>query len=105
MSAITIRNLPEDVHAGLRRLAAARGQSVEAFVRNILAEAVQSAAQPDSTPAKATGMSEATFPWNGPPAGPPRPLPELWGALKGSVHIPPGTDLTAPLDEVWEAAT
>jgi plasmid stability protein len=100
MSAITIRNLPESVHAGLRGLAAARGQSVEAFVRNTLAEAVQStAAEGKST--KVTGMSEAGFPWNAPKTAP----PELWGALKGSVHIPPGTDLTAPLDEVWEAAT
>ncbi|MEJ0046213.1 MAG: hypothetical protein WDN04_08910 [Rhodospirillales bacterium] len=104
MSAITIRNLPEWVHAELRRLAAARGQSVEALVRNILAGAVQSAPRSNGSPAKATGMSEATFPWSAPPAGL-QPLPDLWGALKGSVYIPPGTDLTMPLDEEWEAAT
>ena len=104
MSAITIRNLPDTVHAGLRRVAAARGQSVEALVRNTLAETVQSADAMDAKPTKATGMSEATFPWNAPQTAP-SALPELWGALKGSVYIPPGTDLTAPLDEPWEAAT
>jgi plasmid stability protein len=103
MSAITIRNLPETVHAGLRGLAVARGQSVEAFVRNTLAELVQSAGTQGKSP-KATGVSEATFPWNTPQTAPPA-LPELWGALKGSVYIPPGTDLTTPLDEPWEAAT
>jgi plasmid stability protein len=103
MSAITIRNLPDTVHAGLRGLAAARGQSVEALVRHTLAELVQSGnTQGKST--KATGMSEATFPWNALQTAPPA-LPELWGALKGSVYIPPGTDLTAPLDEPWEAAS
>jgi plasmid stability protein len=103
MPAITIRNLPDTVHAGLRRLAAAAGQSVEAFVRNTLAETVQSAGT-ERKSTKATGMSEATFPWNTPHAVA-TASPELWGALKGSVYIPPGTDLTAPLDEPWEAAT
>ena len=28
---------------------------------------------------------------------------ELWGALRGTVTILPGTDLTAPTGEVWEA--
>jgi hypothetical protein len=28
---------------------------------------------------------------------------ELWGALKGSVHVPPETDLTAPVAEAWHA--
>jgi prevent-host-death family protein len=28
---------------------------------------------------------------------------ELWGALKGSVQISPGVDLTEGLGEVWEA--
>ena len=27
----------------------------------------------------------------------------LWGALKGSVHVPETTDLTAPLFERWKA--
>ncbi len=30
---------------------------------------------------------------------------ELWGAMRGSVTIPPGTDLTQPTGEVWEAET
>lgn len=32
-----------------------------------------------------------------------RPLPNLWGALRGSVTILPGTDLTAGTGEAWEA--
>ncbi|MBL8551822.1 MAG: hypothetical protein JNJ73_17680 [Hyphomonadaceae bacterium] len=39
MSAITIRNIPEDVHDGLRKRAAERRQSVEAFVRDLLKDA------------------------------------------------------------------
>jgi prevent-host-death family protein len=31
--------------------------------------------------------------------------PELWGAMRGSVTIAPGTDLTRPTGEVWEAET
>jgi prevent-host-death family protein len=27
----------------------------------------------------------------------------LWGAMKGSVTVLPGTDLTAPTGEVWKA--
>lgn len=30
-------------------------------------------------------------------------LTDLWGAMRGTVTIAPGTDLTAPLDEPWEA--
>ena len=30
---------------------------------------------------------------------------ELWGAMRGTVTIPPGTDLTQGTDEVWEADT
>lgn len=30
---------------------------------------------------------------------------ELWGALRGTVTIMPGTDLTAPTGEAWEAET
>jgi plasmid stability protein len=43
MSAITIRNLPDDVHEGLRRIAKARGQSVESLAR----EALIAVAQPE----------------------------------------------------------
>jgi prevent-host-death family protein len=32
-------------------------------------------------------------------------LPELWGAMRGSVKISPGADLTQPAGEVWEAET
>ena len=30
---------------------------------------------------------------------------QLWGAMRGTVVIPPGTDITAPTGEVWEAET
>jgi prevent-host-death family protein len=30
---------------------------------------------------------------------------ELWGAMRGSVKVAPGTDLTQPTEEVWEAET
>jgi prevent-host-death family protein len=30
-------------------------------------------------------------------------LPDLWGALRGSVTTPPDTDLTRGTDEVWQA--
>jgi plasmid stability protein len=39
MPTLTIRNLPEQVHAALRMLAAQDGLSVEAEVRNILTNA------------------------------------------------------------------
>jgi prevent-host-death family protein len=29
--------------------------------------------------------------------------PELWGAMRGTVKLAPGTDLTSGTDEVWEA--
>jgi antitoxin (DNA-binding transcriptional repressor) of toxin-antitoxin stability system len=32
-----------------------------------------------------------------------RPLPDLWGALRGSVRVLPGTDLTSGTAEPWEA--
>jgi len=28
---------------------------------------------------------------------------ELWGAMRGTVRVPPGTDLTQPTGEVWDA--
>jgi len=30
---------------------------------------------------------------------------ELWGAMRGTVIVAPGTDLTHSVDEVWEAET
>ncbi len=30
-------------------------------------------------------------------------MPELWGAMRGSVTVAPGTDLTAPTGEIWDA--
>ncbi len=40
MSAITIRNLPEETHLALKRRAAQNGRSTEAEVRDILRQAV-----------------------------------------------------------------
>jgi antitoxin (DNA-binding transcriptional repressor) of toxin-antitoxin stability system len=31
------------------------------------------------------------------------PVAELWGALRGTVRLSPGTDLTAATGEAWEA--
>ena len=30
---------------------------------------------------------------------------ELWGAMRGTITVAPGTDLTHCVDEVWEAET
>ncbi len=47
------------------------------------------------------GFAEVSQPWGPAPA---THRAALWGALKGSVRTQPGTDLTAPLDEAWDAA-
>ena len=41
MATLTVRNLPDEVHRGLRVRAAHRGRSTEAEVRAILEEAVR----------------------------------------------------------------
>lgn len=41
MAMLTVRNLPDEVHRGLRALAAQHGRSTEAEVRAILAAAVK----------------------------------------------------------------
>lgn len=41
MSSIVIRNIPEEIHEGLRKLAAERRMAVEAFAREQLAEIVK----------------------------------------------------------------
>lgn len=28
---------------------------------------------------------------------------ELWGAMRGTVTVPPGVDLTAPTGDIWDA--
>jgi len=40
MPSITVRNLPDEVHQGLRALAAKHGRSAESEIRDILAKAV-----------------------------------------------------------------
>jgi plasmid stability protein len=41
MPAFTVRNLPEETHRALKRLAAQHGRSTEAEIREILEEAVR----------------------------------------------------------------
>ncbi len=41
MPAITIRNIPDEVHRGLKALAARHGRSTEAEVRELISKAVQ----------------------------------------------------------------
>ena len=41
MPALTIRNIPDDIHRGLKALAAEHGRSAEAEVREIIAAAVK----------------------------------------------------------------
>ena len=103
MGAITIRNLAEPVHDLLRQTATARGMSVEALCRVVLNEAMSL-----DGPARAgqlkPGFSEAPMAYAYPPkAVTAQKLPDLWGALKGSFHIPASTDLTQKLDEAWQA--
>ena len=34
----------------------------------------------------------------------PKQIPTIWGCMKGTVHIPPGVDITEPAhDEPWDA--
>ena len=100
MSAVTIRNLPDSVHDGLRQLAAAAANlSVEAFVRNLLANATQQSS------VNVAGMADAEVSWGlAPEKAAAQTAPDLWGAMKGCVHVPAGTDLTAGTAEPWEAA-
>jgi hypothetical protein len=104
MPAITIRNLPDSVHTTLKQRAVAGKLSVEELVRRVLASW---AGNPDNPPQKdpshMSGFSAASATWPAPPSAPQASHPDLWGAMKGTVHIPPGTDLTAPLDEAWKA--
>ena len=114
MAAIAVRNVTDAVHARLREVAAVRGVSVESFVRTVLAEAVLP--QEGGLNVKVTGFSDVSAPWPAPSSGAPwamtprdeaagSELPELWGALKGSVHVAQGADLAAPMDEAWQADT
>jgi prevent-host-death family protein len=34
-----------------------------------------------------------------------RPMPELWGAMRSSVTVAPGTDLTVGTGETWDAVS
>jgi plasmid stability protein len=102
MAAITIRNLSDPVHEWLKDRARARTISVEALCRTLLAEARVLDGQPGSGP-KASGMADAQAGNSVPPkAGPAHKMQDLWGALKGSVHIPTDADLTALLLEAWQ---
>jgi plasmid stability protein len=102
VSAITIRNLPDTVHAALKRRAALEKLSVEALVRRLLAAAMLAPRHDEGT-APMTEFAEIAQPWVHAPSAS-HPAADLWGALRGTVHIPAGTDLAAALDEDWEAA-
>lgn len=41
MPAITVRNIPDEIHRGLKALAARHGRSAEAEVRELISKAVQ----------------------------------------------------------------
>jgi plasmid stability protein len=102
MPALTIRNLPGDVHTRLRERAAAAQVSVEGLIRRTLADVVT--AQPEDRKMAPTGFGEVSLPLIHAAAnGSAGAMPELWGALKGSVRIETDTDLTAPTGEVWSA--
>jgi plasmid stability protein len=113
MPAITIRNLSDSVHATLKQQAALQQLSVEALVRRILAKQTVHAQEPPLPPQPtdhATGFSEASQSWGHEPMAttkmPPasyQPPHELWGALRGTVRVPVGSNLAAPLDEDWDA--
>jgi hypothetical protein len=101
MFAITIRGLPEMTHAALRVLAAGRERSLESVAREALAAlaAGESIMAHQTTP---PGMTEQSAAWPMQAQGP-ASFDPLWGALKGKVHVAPGTDLTAPTGESWDA--
>jgi plasmid stability protein len=103
MAAITIRNLPDHVHEWLKDSAKAWDMSAEALCRLILGEAISREGKAHLVP-PVTGVAEVRASYTGPVTiDAPALSPELWGALKGSVHVPPETDLTAPLAEAWHA--
>jgi hypothetical protein len=104
MPAITIRNLPESVHATLKQRAATAKLSVEELVRRVLASWAGPMGDPiQKESPNMHGFSEASAGWPAPPAQVQASHPDLWGAMKGSVHVHPDTDLAAPLDELWKA--
>jgi plasmid stability protein len=104
MPAITVRNLPESVHATLKQRAAGGKLSVEALVRHLLATWAALPNTPmQKDPTDMSGFSEAPATWPEPPSLVQASHPDLWGAMKGTVHIPPDTDLAAPLNEAWKA--
>jgi hypothetical protein len=101
MSAITVRGLPDDAHANLRLLAAAKAVSVESMARDALVAVAQGT---DMLPKQAgiPGMAEQMMPWPA-LAEEVASFESLWGALKGKVHIAPGVDISAPAGEGWNA--
>jgi len=111
MAAITVRNLPDDVHDVLRARAARESVSVEGVARRLLAAGARARDGRDGM--GVTGMAEVSLPWGPAPEAVAAQSPEalsgpssgaLWGALRGSAFIPQGADLTAPLGEHWDAA-
>ena len=107
MFAITIRGLADETRAGLRRIAAAKGVSVEALARDSLTALARSEDSAVIVHGQTTpvlqGFGEQIRGWNMPQQSAAPSFETIWGALAGRVHVAPGTDLTAPTGEVWDA--
>ena len=56
MATITIRNLPNEVQQGLRKIAASNGRSMEAEARAVLTEAVEAARRKEDTTSSAEAL-------------------------------------------------
>ncbi len=100
MGAITIRSLPEDVHTKLRHMAADAKVSVEALVRRLLAEATAQMVLPETGQFE---ISDASPQWVHAPAGSGTNATDLFGALRGTILVPPETNLAEPTGESWGA--
>jgi plasmid stability protein len=59
MATLTIRNLPDEVHAALRVRAAKAGRSMEEEVRVVLTDAVEAAPQTDDIVTRALAARES----------------------------------------------
>jgi plasmid stability protein len=101
MSAITVRQVPDSVHAWLRHEAKTRHMSVENLCRLLFADAMTPDAPATPGP---RSFAEAASAYTAPAkSAVPHRLTDLWGALKDSVHMPYGEPGLAPLLESWKA--
>lgn len=103
MASITVRNLDDDVKRKLRIRAAERGCSMEAEVREILAEAVNDKPKPHKGLGtqiherfKAIGGIDLELPERGPVRQPPRYKSDLVRRIRAIVEPVGGIDLELP---------